>query len=939
MERLIQNINNYQDKGMSPVRSKRKAGDKPAFCANAPAGESEVSSMPNVTNDSAVRVPMKYSKLGIMDLPYGLKAHCYKMANGQQVVIVPKEGSTVLKSYVNTGSLNEPDNLRGISHYIEHNLFNGSQGLEAGEFFKATDRIGAETNASTGMAATDYYISSNLLNETDFEEEMRLHASMIETPTFAVNMLEKEKGIVNSEINMITSDPGTIAFNTTLKNLFNIKTTSEDLVGGTTDNITNLTREDVVDYFNKNYYPANIVTVITGEVKPDEAMKTVSKYFNSTKMPPAGRHYEELTPIEKPIRQDVISDKATSAQIALGFVGSKNNDLKAEIYMLALSYLMFESGEAIEEFKPLNAEASSFQEKILAKPDANNINLAFAEVSEENSEKALNVIYNRIQKLQNYPINEDQLKTVKKYLNKAYVEGFESSYMVNNLIGRSLLNGSFKDISKFKEIIDSMTVQDLMDAAKKYYDLNKVAITVVHPENATEDSIISRYNQNLAPSFTGNHKQAIDIGKVKQYGLNNNYRVAVYDSRFPTIDAVVLKRAEQPIYPHNPAVYSVLNEILANGTMLKTREEFNKQNEVNGVGVAVNVDSEGIHSALSSDVVDYDKAFEAYRELLEHPRFTQEEFDNAVKVVRDFLLREEKSPMNKLAPELNPLRAYPSEEILEGLNSLSLDEVKNVYAQLYNNSHAIASVAAPVSTNAELNNTILGSFAALDAVHPYKVVGNDTFKPVTETKVLTDTDNKNQAQIHMAYKFLDNGNIHDRVSFDLMNKILGGGPSSRLFSDLRESQKLAYSVRSGVVKTNNTGSIILTIGTTTDNKVTGEKSYDNLQKSIDGFISNIQRMKTEKVSEEELEKAKLSLKNEILSTNEITSAKNISLMVGASNWYGPTYKNQYLDMIDNITVDDIYNAANYVFSGKPLYSIVATQDTLDANKEYLDSLL
>ena len=62
-------------------------------------------------------------------------------------------------------------------------------------------------------------------------------------------------------------------------------------------------------------------------------------------------------------------------------------------------------------------------------------------------------------------------------------------------------------------------------------------------------------------------------------------------------------------------------------------------------------------------------------------------------------------------------------------------------------------------------------------------------------------------------------------------------------------------------------------------------------------------------------------------------------MVGASNWYGPTYKNQYLDMIDNITVDDIYNAANYVFSGKPLYSIVATQDTLDANKEYLDSLL
>ena len=73
--------------------------------------------------------------------------------------------------------------------------------------------------------------------------------------------------------------------------------------------------------------------------------------------------------------------------------------------------------------------------------------------------------------------------------------------------------------------------------------------------------------------------------------------------------------------------------------------------------------------------------------------------------------------------------------------------------------------------------------------------------------------------------------------------------------------------------------------------------------------------------------------------NELTSEKNVSLLKGASNWYGPNYKNQYLEMIDSITVDDIYNAANHVFGGKPLYSIVATKDTLDANQEYLNSLI
>ena len=79
---------------------------------------------------------------------------------------------------------------------------------------------------------------------------------MLESPRFAADMLEKEKGIVNSEINMITSNPDNIAYNKTLKNLFNIQTSSNDVIAGRTDNITNLTRDDVVKYFDTNYYPA-----------------------------------------------------------------------------------------------------------------------------------------------------------------------------------------------------------------------------------------------------------------------------------------------------------------------------------------------------------------------------------------------------------------------------------------------------------------------------------------------------------------------------------------------------------------------------------------------------------------------------------------------------------------------------------------------------------
>ena len=162
---LINSVNNY----VKPC--------KPAFKGSETSQTNpQIEQVADVRPDFAVKTPMTYTKTGEMNLPYDTKAYCYKLANGQRVIIVPQEGETVLRTYVNTGSMNEPDKIRGISHYIEHNLFNGSEGLEQGDFFKKVDKMGASTNASTGFAETNYFISSNLLNENDLENKIKLHA-------------------------------------------------------------------------------------------------------------------------------------------------------------------------------------------------------------------------------------------------------------------------------------------------------------------------------------------------------------------------------------------------------------------------------------------------------------------------------------------------------------------------------------------------------------------------------------------------------------------------------------------------------------------------------------------------------------------------------------------------------------------------------------------
>ena len=116
-----------------------------------------------VASDFNVKVPQTYTKLGVEKMANGQEIHCYKLANGQRVMIAPmKSPKTFVNTYVNTGAMNEKDGERGISHFNEHMAFNGTLGtdgymkLGVGDVFRKVAEMGGETNASTGMAETNY---------------------------------------------------------------------------------------------------------------------------------------------------------------------------------------------------------------------------------------------------------------------------------------------------------------------------------------------------------------------------------------------------------------------------------------------------------------------------------------------------------------------------------------------------------------------------------------------------------------------------------------------------------------------------------------------------------------------------------------------------------------------------------------------------------------
>ncbi len=912
---------------------------------------SSIESVPNITPDYNVKVPIGYQKIKDLALPYDLKASWYKLANGQNVIIIPKEGTTVVKSYVKTGSMNEPDNLRGISHYIEHNLFNGSEGLEAGEFFERVDDMGASTNAATGFAETNYYISSNLLKKDDLEQKIKLHASMLQSPRFAVDMLEKEKGIVNSEINMILSDPQNIGFNRVIKSLYGINSTSTDLIGGSTQNITNLTRDDVVSYFDRNYYPANMVTVVSGEVDPDETMSLISKYFNSKKLPPASRNYEKLTPTQSPKREDLISDKAYSTGIYVGFNGPANNDAKGQVLIQALAKILTDSKNSriSNEARKYNTDVFMNVETVSNKPDDGLAIIFDSETTEENSAPVLRIIGSKIDELKyKLPTNEE-MNWVKKSLKKEFASRFECSEDLNTLVGSCVLDGIFNSINDYEKIVDNLTPQDISDAARKYLDTQKAAIVLIHPDSVDEATIRKNHVSAQNITFTGNIekntsnnnniKKALNINNVKQYKLSNNMVVVTNDVK--TNNCKFLLSIDAPLPANvNPVTPIILGKMLNAGSAFRNESDYLKELDNDAISVGFSAGEKAISTSGSFCAEDLEKTLNAINEVLYNPRLFEATFEIAKSQLKDGLALAEKTPVEKLYKDLFPNDNYgaTNDDLKEALKTVTLADVKGLYQYIMQNPSATLVISAPFSKRPEMFNILVNKMACTRPFDELKIKKFDNYEPIAQTKVLTDVHNKNQADIIEAFKFKNNGNLKDDVTVLLLNTILGGNSSSRLFNDLREQQKLAYSVRSRVNYYKNTGVLMLRIGTTTENKTTNEQSYDNVQKSIDGFNKHIQKIKSEKVSEKELENAKLYCKNMVLSANEDVAGKTSSLESGLYDYYGLNKENLILEMIDKITVDDIYNAANNIFNSKPVYSINATQNTLDANKDYFARL-
>ena len=264
----------------------------------------------------------------------------YPLKNGLTILFEKRPTKTVaIEIAVKVGSNYEDKKINGISHFIEHMLFEGTKSRKnSREIANEIEKLGGELNAYTSNERTAFF--AKVLNKHS-EKALEILSDIIKNPLFDKKSIEKERKVILKEINLVTDEPRFHQWILFQKTLFK-KHPTKNPTYGSREAIRKLTKKDLINYYKTYYKPNNIIISIVGNVK--EAKDKVNKYFKDFKKSKIKEIKKFKEPKQtKPIKK-VEKKKLLSSYMVLGYKTPKR--LEKDSYALDVIYAILGRGQS-----------------------------------------------------------------------------------------------------------------------------------------------------------------------------------------------------------------------------------------------------------------------------------------------------------------------------------------------------------------------------------------------------------------------------------------------------------------------------------------------------------------------------------------------------------------------------------------------------------------
>ncbi|MBN2227883.1 MAG: insulinase family protein [candidate division Zixibacteria bacterium] len=860
--------------------------------------------------------------------------------NGMDVVLKENHASPMITCmlFVKAGSKYENDYNNGATHFLEHLLFNGTANQTQEQLQTGIERLGGYLNAFTRKEFTAYLV---LLPKEYIEYGMATQADMLFNSVFPEERFPKERGIVIEEIKM-GNDAATAAAESFFEQKALVGTPYARPIIGYESIIANIPREAIIDYYKRFYAPNNIMALIIGDFESAEMTATVKRVFGgfpSVQLPPAPEiAYKKLDTVA--VYQTTAPVKST--HVNLSIEGPHFSDSAYPAFVLLEDYL--NDREHSPLMQPL---------KTGSRPLASEVS-AYVQTTEEFTRLNIEIISQRNDRTDSIlAVCDDVLKRLSwRAPSEELVHGYQVSRRCQDIflserlhyygfiIAPLLAVTGWDYFSTFSDRIDSVTAADITEASRRFLDNPAYIATVVTPGSASEfaagpsaEEVIAYYQQIEIPAHELAENKDFALPAVSHTSpavaethnatylrevLDNGLTVIVKsnpDSRVLALNVLGKNRsATEP--EGRDGITDFVNRMITKGTTSRSARQLSTALGAIGAKVTLTDNAWISHddryttrqfSFMKFETIDEftEPGIALFTDMIANPAFDSAAFAEVHNEMFGLIGRRAASPYQAARKEFYEtlFAETPYASTIEGtyrsLNAITLDDVKAHHHRVYSPENMIVSVCSnqDASFIMRLIKETLGSMPATG----FTPVEPTAPSPPRGIKTAHEQMEKEQVQIYLG-GLLPACGTPDATALKVAGEVL----SNRLAANLREKQGLAYSVGASATLDRHFGWLICSMGT----------SAENYERARDGIIAEIERLKTEPPTEQELSDAVNGIWGSFLSANLARINQAYYLGVYEYLGLGYNYLESYINAIRAVTPQQVSDAAQKHFDTK-----------------------
>ncbi|HVB74840.1 MAG TPA: pitrilysin family protein [Ktedonobacteraceae bacterium] len=387
------------------------------------------------------------------------------LQNGLRLLTAPMQGmrSASIALIFTVGSRYESREYAGISHFIEHMLFKGSQHYPTARLISETiEGVGGIFNGSTDKELTIY--TARVPGE-DLPTVMEVLADMVRRPLFDPNEIEKERGVIIEELSSTRDDPQEWVSLLIDETMWPTLPLGRD-DAGFIETVARIQRQDLLSCLDEYYRPNSLIISVAGNIDVAQIIELTEQLFGDWEAGPR-KEWGESFPPQDTVPVSVIQKETEQANICLGTLGISYTS--PDYYAFMLTNAILGEGMSSRLFQTIREEqglAYDIGSYFNSYAETGNF-VVSAGVDPDQAEPAIRAIISELSRICLEPVPEDELNRIKAYIRGNIILGLEGTAQVASWLGsQEYSRGIIIPVDEIVAKIDAVTVSDIQRIAQ-----------------------------------------------------------------------------------------------------------------------------------------------------------------------------------------------------------------------------------------------------------------------------------------------------------------------------------------------------------------------------------------------------------------------------------------------------------------------------------------